>query len=48
MKMLTANNSLAVDEIAAKLSISQRSEYRSIDTFRETGFVIKKLITLLN
>jgi predicted DNA-binding transcriptional regulator YafY len=42
MKMLTANNSLTVDEIAAKLSISQRSVYRYIDTFRDAGFVIKK------
>ena len=42
MKLLTANNSLNVDEIAAKLSISQRSVYRYIDTFREAGFVIKK------
>jgi predicted DNA-binding transcriptional regulator YafY len=42
MKFLTANNSLTVDEIAAKLSISQRSVYRYIDTFREAGFVIKK------
>jgi predicted DNA-binding transcriptional regulator YafY len=42
MKMLTANNSLTVDEIAAKLAISQRSVYRYIDTFREAGFVIKK------
>ena len=43
MKMLTANNSLTVDEIAAKLAISQRSVYRYIDTFREAGFVIKKV-----
>lgn len=43
MKLLTANNSLNVDEIAAKLSISQRSVYRYIDTFREAGFVIKKV-----
>ncbi len=42
MKMLTANNSLTVDEIAGKLAISQRSVYRYIDTFREAGFVIKK------
>ncbi len=42
MKMLTANNSLAVDEIADKLSISSRSVYRYIDTFRDAGFVIKK------
>jgi len=38
MKMLTANNSLTVDEIAAKLSISHRSVYRYIDTFREAGY----------
>jgi predicted DNA-binding transcriptional regulator YafY len=43
MKLLTANNSLTVDEIAAKLAISQRSVYRYIDTFREAGFVIKKM-----
>lgn len=42
MKMLTVNNSLTVDEIAAKLAISQRSVYRYIDTFRAAGFVIKK------
>ncbi|MDP4189790.1 MAG: HTH domain-containing protein, partial [Bacteroidota bacterium] len=43
MKMLTANNSLKVDEIAEKLAISSRSVYRYIDTFREAGFVIKKV-----
>jgi Predicted transcriptional regulator len=42
MKMLTANNSQTVDEIAKKLGISSRSVYRYIDTFREAGFVIKK------
>jgi predicted DNA-binding transcriptional regulator YafY len=42
MKMLTANNSLTVDDIADKLSISPRSVYRYIDTFRDAGFVIKK------
>lgn len=42
MKMLTANNSLTVDEIADKLAISSRSVYRYIDTFRDAGFVIKK------
>lgn len=41
--MLTANNSLTVDEIADKLGISSRSVYRYIDTFREAGFVIKKV-----
>ena len=48
MKMLTANNSLTVDEIAEQLSISPRSVYRYIDTFREAGFVIKKKKTALN
>ena len=42
MKMLTANNSLTVGEIADKLGISSRSVYRYIDTFRDAGFVIKK------
>ena len=40
--MLTANNSLTVDEIALNLGITSRSVYRYIDTFREAGFVIKK------
>jgi len=42
MKLLTANNYLTVEEIAARLSITPRSVYRYIDTFREAGFVIKK------
>lgn len=42
MKLLTANNSLTVDEIAEKLGISARSVYRYIDTFKDAGFVIKK------
>ncbi|MDD2513227.1 MAG: WYL domain-containing protein [Proteiniphilum sp.] len=42
MKMLTASNYLTVEEIAGRLSITPRSVYRYIDTFREAGFVIKK------
>lgn len=42
MKMLTANNYLTLEEIARRLSITPRSVYRYIDTFREAGFVIKK------
>jgi predicted DNA-binding transcriptional regulator YafY len=42
MKLLTANNYLTVEEIAARLSITPRSVYRYIDTFRSAGFVIKK------
>lgn len=43
MKMLTANHSLTVDEMAERLSISSRSVYRYIDTFRQAGFVVKKV-----
>ena len=42
MKMLTANTSYTVDELAERLSMSRRTIYRYIDTFREAGFVIKK------
>lgn len=42
MKMLTANTSYTVDEIAERLDMSRRTIYRYIDTFREAGFVIKK------
>jgi predicted DNA-binding transcriptional regulator YafY len=42
MKLLTANNFLTVEEIADRLSITPRSVYRYIDTFRAAGFVIKK------
>lgn len=42
MKMLTANTTYSVDEIAKRLDMSRRTVYRYIDTFREAGFVIKK------
>ena len=42
MKMLTANTTYSVDEIAERLNMSRRTIYRYIDTFREAGFVIKK------
>lgn len=42
MKMLTANTSYSVDELAQRLDMSRRTIYRYIDTFREAGFVIKK------
>ncbi len=42
MKLLTANNSYSIDELADRLSASRRTIYRYIDTFREAGFVIKK------
>ncbi|NLI99718.1 MAG: HTH domain-containing protein [Bacteroidales bacterium] len=43
IKMLTANPSLTVDETAERLSISPRTVYRYIDTFRQAGFVVKKV-----
>lgn len=42
MKMLTANTSYTVNELAARLDMSRRTVYRYIDTFREAGFLIKK------
>ncbi len=42
MKLLTANSSYSVDELAERLSMSRRTVYRYIDTFRQAGFVIKK------
>lgn len=42
MKMLTANTSYTVDDIAERLMMSRRTIYRYIDTFRDAGFVIKK------
>ena len=42
MKMLTTNTTYTVDDLAERLSMSRRTIYRYIDTFREAGFVIKK------
>lgn len=42
MKLLTANSSYSVDELAERMSTSRRTIYRYIDTFRQAGFVIKK------
>lgn len=42
MKLLTANTTYNVDQLAARLDMSRRTVYRYIDTFREAGFVIKK------
>lgn len=42
MKLLTANITYNVDQLAERLQMSRRTVYRYIDTFREAGFVIKK------
>ena len=42
MKMLTANVTYSVDDIAERLGMSRRTIYRYIDTFRDAGFLIKK------
>ena len=42
MKMLTANVTYSVDDIAERLDMSRRTIYRYIDTFRDAGFLIKK------
>ena len=42
LMMLTGNNSYTVEEIAERLSVSKRTVYRYIDSFRESGFVVTK------
>ncbi len=42
MKLLTANVTYSVDDIAERLGMSRRTVYRYIDTFRDAGFLIKK------
>lgn len=42
MKLLTANTTYTVDQLAERLDMSRRTIYRYIDTFREAGFVIKR------
>lgn len=42
MKLLTANTTYNVDQLADRLGMSRRTVYRYIDTFREAGFVVKK------
>ncbi len=42
MKLLTANTTYTVYQLAERLNMSRRTIYRYIDTFRDAGFVIKK------
>lgn len=43
MKMMSGNINYTVEELGDKLGISYRSIYRYIDTFKASGFVVKKL-----
>lgn len=40
MKMLQNNNTLTIDEIAARLDVVPRTIYRYIDTLKESGFTV--------
>ncbi len=42
MMLLTSNSTYTLTQLADKLSTSERSIYRYIETFRDAGFVIKK------
>ena len=42
MKLLTANTTYNVDQLAERLRMSRRTVYRYIDTFREAGFLIRR------
>ncbi len=45
MKLLTANTTYNVDQLAERLSMSRRTVYRYIDTFREAGSSSRKRAT---
>lgn len=42
MMLLTQNRKLSVDNISRELTMSRRSIYRYIDTFRQMGFIVIK------
>ena len=43
MKLMTGNVNYSVEDLSKNLSISSRSIYRYIDTFKEAGFVVQKI-----
>lgn len=45
MALLTQNHTMTIDEIGEKLNMNRRSVYRYIDTFKNLGFVVKKVGT---
>ena len=47
MKLLTANTTYDIDQLAERLQMSRRTVYRYIDTFREAGFVTKSKSEIL-
>ena len=40
--MLTQNRNLTVDDVSRQLSMSRRSIYRYIDSFKQMGFIVVK------
>ena len=45
MQCMSSNINYTVDELCERLGMSQRTIYRYIDTFRNSGFVVTKLFT---
>ena len=43
MKLMTGNVNYTVEDLAERLDTSYRSIYRSIETFKDAGFVVHKL-----
>lgn len=43
MKLLASNTNYTIDELAERLSMSYRTIYRYIDTFKNSGFAVIKL-----
>lgn len=43
MKMMTDNNNYTVEEMAQRLGTSYRSVYRYIETFKDAGFVVRRM-----
>ena len=43
IQLLASNTKYTLDEIADKLSLSRRSMFRYIDTFKSAGFVVQRI-----
>ena len=44
MKMMSGNINYTVDQLSEHLDMSQRTIYRYIDTFKQAGFVVEKVL----